>query len=336
LITHWEKTERLLNETSWFKTMATFVVKNVSKDKFKIKTEFENFPVTFVNALRRIVTSEIPTVVIRNVEVVANTTQLPHEMVVHRMGLLPVNVEHTETEIIRNTKIVLRQMPDSEPHELTTDDFAIESGRENILMRDRDLNTPLLFVRVRKGEEIHVKGELAVESGSQVCNVSYQFHVDPERAEIDKKKFLETGGDPRVFDSFYIQKSIAVDERGRPRWIDLGIESVGVLKAKHILKLAVEKLRSDVDKWMKDAVIIRESEKNVYSVTEDFGGHTLGTLIQEVIYHSRAVSVVNYDVKHPLKPAMEIRFLTSIKPEDILKQAQNTIHDYCELVENAL
>jgi DNA-directed RNA polymerase subunit L len=316
--------------------MASFVVKSVSKNKFLLKTEFENFPVTFVNSLRRIVTSEIPVVVIRNVEVLANTTQLPHEMIIHRMSLLPVNVEHTETNIIRDAKIVLRQMPDSDAHELTTDDFAVESGRANILMKDRDLDTPILFVRVRKGEEIHVKGELAVELGSQVCNVSYKFHIDEERAKIDKQKFVEGGGDPRVFDNFHVQRSIAVDELGRPRWIDLGIESVGVLKSKDILKLAVDKLRKDIDKWHKDAVIVRGPEANVFSVTQDFGGHTLGTLLQEVIYHGKAVSFVNYDVEHPLKPAMTLRFLSQMKPEDILKQAVNTIHEYCEIVENAL
>lgn len=316
--------------------MASFVIKNVSKNKFTIKTEFENFPVSFVNAVRRLVTSEIPTVVIRNVEVLANTTQLPHEMIIHRMELLPVNVEPTETETIRSAKIELRQMPDSETHLITTDDFVIESGREKILMRDKDLDTPLLFAVVRKGEELHVKGDLAVEYGSQVCNVSFAYHVDEERAKVDKKKYLDEGGDERAFDNFYIQKSYAVDDIGRPRWIDLGIESVGVLKAKHILKLAIEKLKSDIDKWMKDAVIVRNSEKNVYSVTQDFGGHTLGTLIQEVIYHSKAASVANYDIEHPLKPTLTVKFLTQINPEDILKQTKKTIHEYCEIVENAL
>jgi DNA-directed RNA polymerase alpha subunit/DNA-directed RNA polymerase subunit L len=336
LFTSWEKTERIADERSLLKIMASFVVKNVSKNKFNIKTEFENFPVTFVNALRRIVVSEIPTVVIRNIEVLANTTQLPHEMVIHRMSLLPVNVEHTETNIIRDTKVVLRQMPDSESHDLTTDDFAVESGRDNIIMKDRDLGTPILFIRVRKGEEIHVKGDLAVELGSQVCNVSWKFHIDEERAKIDKERYVEGGGDARVFDNFYVQKSIAVDEKGRPRWIDLGIESVGVLKSKDILKLAVQKLRKDIDTWHKDAVIVRGPEAHVFSVTQDFGGHTIGALLQEVIYHSRAVSVVNYDVEHPLRPSMTLKFLTQMKPEDILKQAVNTIHDYCEIVENAL
>jgi DNA-directed RNA polymerase alpha subunit/DNA-directed RNA polymerase subunit L len=316
--------------------MATFVVKNVSKNKFNIKTEFENFPVTFVNALRRIVTSEIPTVVIRNIEVISNTTQLPHEMVIHRMSLLPVNVEHTETNIIRDAKIVLRQMADSDAHDITTDDFAVESGRDNILMKDRDLDTPVLFARVRKGEELHVKGELGVELGSQVCNVSYKFHVDEERAKIDKERYVEKGGDPRVFDNFEVQRSIAVDEKGRPRWIDMGIESVGVLKSKDILKLAVEKLRKDIDTWNKNVVIVRGAEAHTFSVTQDFGGHTIGSLLQEVIYHAKAAAVVNYDVMHPLKPAMKLEFLTQMKPEDIIKDAVSTVHEYCEIVENAL
>ena len=317
--------------------MASFIVKKTSKSKFTMNSEFQNFPLTFVNGLRRICLSEIPTVVVTNIEVLKNTTQMPHEMLIHRMSLLPINVMHTETNIIRDAKIELRQLPDPDNnHELTTDDFVIHSGREHLLMKDRDLGTPLLFIRVRKGEEIHIKGDLAVELGSQVCTVSTKFHIDPERAEVDKKSFIEGGGDERVFDNFQIQRSYSVDERGRPNWIDMYIESVGVLESKHILKLAVEKLRSEVDSWVKNAKIARESEPNVYSVSLDQGGHTVGALLQEVIYHTAESAVVSYDIPHPLKNTMVIRFLTENKPEDVIKNAHKTIHDYCEIVENGL
>jgi DNA-directed RNA polymerase subunit L len=312
--------------------MATFVAKG---SKFLMKSEFQNFPVTFVNGLRRITLSEIPTVVVKDIEVIANTTQMPHEMVRHRMEMLPISVEHTETETIRNAKIELRMKASDKEKLLTTDDFVVESSRENVLMKDRDLNTPLLFIKVRAGEEIHVRGGLAVELGSQVCTTSTSYHIDPERAKVDKEAFIATGGDPKVFDNFYIQKSFSVDDLGRPNWIDMTIESVGVLSSKEILRLAVDRLMNEVDKWMESATILRESEKNVFSISQA-GSHSIGALLQEVIYHSKDTEFVSYDIPHPLKKEMVLRFLTSNKPEDVLANAKRAIHEYCEVVRKSL
>jgi hypothetical protein len=162
--------------------MATFEV--ISKNAVNIKTEFRNFPLTFVNGMRRTLLSNLPTVVIRDIQILDNTTQMPHEMLRHRLELLPVNVLHTDSSIIRDSVIELRLLPQPEDAVITTDDFVVESGREGVLMRDRDLDTPLLFLRVRKGESVHIKAKLSVEKGSQVCTASMSFHVDPERAKI--------------------------------------------------------------------------------------------------------------------------------------------------------
>jgi len=316
--------------------MATFSV--VKKNDIHMKSEFRNFPLTFVNGMRRVMLSELPTVVVRDVQILDNTTQMPHEMLKHRMEMLPVDVRHTDSTIIRDATIQIRLLPQAEDTLVTTDDFAVESGRDNIIMRDRDLKTPLLFLRVRKGESVHVKAKLSVEKGSQVCTASMAYHVDPERAEKDKKKYVDDGGDPRVFDNFYIQKSYSVDEIGRPNWIDVSVESVGVLTSKEVVKLAVAELKQQVDSWMSNALekITNEPEKNTYHVKLDQGGHTVGALLQEVIYHSKDASFVSYDIPHPMKSAMIVRWCSDKKPELLLKETQKTIHEYCEIVEKGL
>jgi hypothetical protein len=316
--------------------MATFSVPK--KNAIHLTSEFRNFPLTFVNGMRRVMLSQIPTVVVRDVQILENTTQMPHEMLKHRMELLPIDLLHTDSTIIRDAEIRLRLHPQPEDSVITTDDFVIESGRENLIMRDRDLKTPLLFLRVRKGEQVFVRAKLAVEKASQVCTASMSYHVDPERAEKDKKKYVEGGGDPRVFDNFYIQKSYSVDEIGRPNWIDVSVESVGVLQPKDIMKLAVAEMKQQVDSWMTNALekITRESEKDVCNVKLDQGGHTVGALLQEVMYHSKDVNFVSYDIPHPMKPTMVLRWCSDKKPEDLLKQTQKTIHEYCEIVEKGL
>lgn len=321
------------------------VVENVktSNKGYELHAEFRNFPVTFVNALRRITLNGIPTVVIRDVQILENTTQLPHEMLKHRVEMLPVNVSPEDLSTVKEAKIEMRILPDKDGKEIrtiTTDDFVIESSRGRILMRDRDFDTPILFVRVRPGESLHIKARLAVESQSvsQVCVAATSWHVDPELAKQDKKAWVEAGNDPVAFDNFYIQKSFSRDEKGRPNWIDMNIESVGVLEAKDILRYAVGILRKRLEVYMKEALenIAREKEDGAYSISLEQGGHTLGALLQEVIYSDLNVDFVGYDIPHPLRNTMVLRFLTKKSPEAVLRNANDAIEEYCSLVEKVL
>jgi len=320
--------------------MATIDNFKISNRGFELSCEIRNVPVSFTNALRRTLLSKIPTVVIRDVEILDNTTQMPHEMLKHRFEMLPVNVSPEDTATIRDAKIELRVLGEAKDRMLTTDDFVVESGREKILMRDRDMDTPLVFLRVRKGESVHIKGRLAVETAnvSQVCTATTSWKVDPELAKIDKKKYVDDGGDARAFDNFYIQRSFSRDERGRPNWFDLSIESVGVMKARDIMKYAISILRKQLDDYMKDAVenIRREQEEGSYTITLDQGGHTLGALLQEVIYSDQNVGFVSYDIPHPLRNTMVLRFHSKKSPEGILRTAKETIEEYYSLVEKVL
>jgi DNA-directed RNA polymerase subunit L len=338
-----EKNGIKVNEMSEEKTMAEVQNVKTANKGYELACELRNFPVTFVNAIRRICLSSIPTVVIRDVQILENTSQMPHEMLKHRVEMLPVNMKPDDASAIRDTKLELRILSEKRDKilEVTTDDFVVESNRGNVLMKDRDYNTPILFLRLRSNEGIHITGRLALESQgvSQVCVSTTQWHIDPERAKEDRKKFVEAGGDPSLFDNFEIQKSFSRDEQtGRPNWFDLKIESVGVLTGKEIVKYAVEVLRSKIQAYMKEATesITREKEEGTYSISLEQGGHTVGALVQEVIYGDLNVDFVSYDIPHPLRNTMVLRFHTKRAPESILKAANETIEEYCRLVEKAV
>lgn len=324
-------------------TMAQIENVKTANKGYEMSCELRNFPVTFVNGIRRICLSSIPTVVIRDVQILENTSQMPHEMLKHRVEMLPVNIKPDDASAIRDAKIEVRILRDNREGvlEVTTDDFVVESNRGNILMKDRDFNTPILFLRLRPNEGIHITGRLALEgqSVSQVCVSTTQWHIDPELAKEDRKKFIEAGGDPSLFDNFEIQKSFSRNlETGRPNWFDFRLESVGVLTGKEIMKYAVEVLRNRLQSYMKEAIesITREKEEGTYSITLEQGGHTIGALIQEVIYGDMNVDFVSYDISHPLRNTMILRFHTKRTPESILKAANETIEEYCRVVEKAV
>jgi len=323
------------------KKMAEVLNSSETNCKNVYHTELKKFPVTFANALRRILLTDIPTVVIRDVQILENTTQLPHEMLKHRVEMLPVDVRPTDASTIRDAKIELRVLPQAEgTRTIRTNDFTMESSRPTILMTDRDTNAPLLFLRVRPSESVHVKGKLAVETktASQVCTATTSWHVDPVRAKEDKRIFVdENAGSPAVFDNFYIQRSYSRDDRGRPDWIDLDVESVGVIPSKELVKMAVQILRKMVGDYIKEATSNIEKQKdNEYRIQIDQGGHTVCALLQEVIYSGTDVGFVSYDIPHPLRTDTVLRFHTSKTPESVLTTAQTIVEEYCGIVEKSL
>ena len=115
-----------------------------SLNGYRLDAELKNVPVSFVNGLRRILLSEIPTVVVSNIQILENTSSMTQEMVRHRMEMLPVNVRAEDVAVIRDTKLELRVVADKEPREVTTDDFVATGPRTDVLLKDRDLGTPLL------------------------------------------------------------------------------------------------------------------------------------------------------------------------------------------------
>lgn len=315
---------------------------------YEFHAEFRHFPVTFMNALRRILLKGVPIVVIRDVEILENTNQqLPHEMLRHRVEMLPVNVHPDDKNTIRDTNIELYVKTGNEPRTITTDDFSVQSNRAGLLMKDRDFNTPILFTRMKPNETIHIKAKLGIniDTGvSHVCTATTMWHVDEELAKEARKIWIdEKKGSPAVFDNFYSQKYYSKNSKDRPDWIDLNIESVGVLTGKELVRMAVKVLRQRLESYMKEAIPNIERLKNdEFHIAIAQGGHTICALIQEVMYNveveegKHAVNFVSYDIPHPLREDTIIRFQTEENPEDLVNKVYSIIKEYCDVIEKGL
>jgi DNA-directed RNA polymerase subunit L len=307
--------------------------------------QLKDVPVQLVNAIRRIHLSETPTVEVQDVVILQNTTAMPHEMLRHRIEMLPINVRPTEDETILKAKIELRVGPVTEETKIvTTDDFKVDSARPDILMKDRDLGTPLFVMRMKRGEVLHIQARLGINPlSSQVCTTTYAFHVDPVRAEEDKAKYIaehpEIPDAEQVFNNAYIQRSYSRDpETGRPNWFDVSVETLGVIPARELTLSAVKSLKDRVKQWadtVKDTVV-RHKEEGVYTFVSA-EGHTLGALLQYILYSApEMVRVVDYDVPHPLRQEMRLRVLTDKRPEEIIAFCLQKVTDYCTRIEAEL
>ena len=318
----------------------------LSKNGYRLDTEFKNVPVAFVNGLRRILLSEIPTVVIRDVQILDNSTKMIHEMLKHRVEMLPINVRPEEAAVIRDTKIELRYLPPATPDltrkaavEITSDDFAIDGPRPGIILKDRDLDEPLYFMRLQPTESIHVKASLAVETKgtSQVCVATFKNHIDQEIAKLDKDTFVAPAGDDdneramlaKIFDNYEIQRSYARDDEGRPYWFDFALESIGVTPAKDLLKQAATIFKKKIETWCENP--IQREDGDWYSIETEEEGHTIGALAQILIYNQK-VNYVSYRIVHPLLPKMIVRFSSKIAPEKVIEKFKTEAVALCESI----
>lgn len=64
-----------------------------SEDGLTVTVLIENFPKEYVNSLRRIILSEVPTLAIEDVWIVKNSSPLYDEIIAHRLGLIPLTTD---------------------------------------------------------------------------------------------------------------------------------------------------------------------------------------------------------------------------------------------------
>lgn len=297
---------------------------------FRLETEFKNVPVAFVNAIRRICLSEIPTVVVTDVEILENTSQMTHEMLRQRIETLPINVSPTDVETIKNGTLEIRIGKVDKVTDLTTNDFG---GGRDLILKDRDLGEPLVFMRLQKGEAVHIKAKLGLrlQGESQVCVSTYKNHIDPKQAEFDLNTFLSEGrGNEKEFKNHHIQRSYAVDEAGRPYWFDFMVESIGVLPATDILKKAAQVLKQRITDWLELPILRKDG--NYYEIISEKDSHTVGSLVQALLYKNSDISYVSYHMEHPLLSKMIVKFQTKSPPEEVLDKLKKESLELCESI----
>ena len=73
--------------------MASASVEVIEKSNEKIVVRFSNVPRQYVNSLRRLAISEVPTLAIDDVVILENSSVMHDEAVAHRLGLIPLRTD---------------------------------------------------------------------------------------------------------------------------------------------------------------------------------------------------------------------------------------------------
>ncbi|MCK4320478.1 DNA-directed RNA polymerase subunit alpha, partial [Candidatus Bathyarchaeota archaeon] len=65
----------------------------IEKTDFTMRLTIQGVETSFANTLRRIMLSEVPTMAIADAVIIENSSVLPDEILVHRLGFIPLKTD---------------------------------------------------------------------------------------------------------------------------------------------------------------------------------------------------------------------------------------------------
>lgn len=207
---------------------------NFSRDEINKALTFHinNVDLGIVNALRRIITSELPNVAIEfdpydpeksDIRFIENTSSLHNEFLGHRISLLPIKLDEEEIENFQKQKYNFEIHIHNTTRDkvtVTTDDIRItdeydeEKDRafhEKVFPRSPITGDPIIIVVLNEnnyntdfGEKLHVKFSASIGCAkkhsrySAVSTCAYYNVIDEEKANIAREAFVRERENEKV------------------------------------------------------------------------------------------------------------------------------------------
>lgn len=318
------------------------VVKTLN-DK-KISFDFNNIDVAYVNALRRIILADIPTIGISfnpsrpddsDVVFKKNTSALHNEYIGHRISLLPLYLSRDQIQSFdpNNFKCVIyKSNKTTKMVDVTTDDIKlVKQGMyvtNDIFPVDPITKDPILISKLRpniqdveNGEEIDVEFTArrgTARSHARWCPVSICTYLNLLDDDLitQTSKTIDSKN-KHVFDTLEKYRLFKKNEFGEANCFRFTVESECKLNAQEIIDMAFEvvdqKLASfdDSKKYVVDKIDGGGNEQ-LYRITINDEDHTLGNILQSYIYNkhvreSKDIIYVGYYQPHPLENQIVVK-----------------------------
>ncbi len=312
----------------------------------RLVAHIDGMPLALANALRRVLLAEVPSVAPSfttpdapsDVIVHRNTSAMHNEMLAHRVSLLPIHLPTMEA--------VLAHEPDDLVFRLQVKN----TGRDNVLVTSKDIQVQSASAYARDalfppdattgdhaiitllkpnlhqpdaGEEVDVEFRARrgiAQTHSRYCPVSTcALTLRVDEAEAAAKAAAGGGQDANRFETIVRPRCFSKGPDGEPDKFALAVESECALPAGrlvlHALDVLLEKLRTlTSSQRLQD---VRERGDGMYEAVIADEDHTLGNLLQALIFarmDELACTYVGYHVPHPLKRTL---LLTVALREDV-------------------
>lgn len=338
--------------------MSRTFFKNASfhKNKATKRYEFdiEDMDLSIVNAIRRVVLSEIPNLGFLgegdvSIQILKNSGPLHNEFMIHRIGLIPLHFTEEEVESFAEGDYEFScDVRNNDPSLMNVTTRHITGTRQGTPLTDVELRrifpaNPIteqhvLITRLRQGEELAfhakvVKSKAKAHASfapSSLC--TFFYHLDETKVK-EAKNILDK------------ERAYIKNQYGDPTRIRFMIEPEGGLSARYMVAKALEILLDKIDTVHRELDVL-DSEKVKVSPTLDipnsFDLHifqeddTLGNLFQSLLYNlyirennkvldnKYKVGYVGYFAPHPLEPKIVLRM--SLLHDDITPDVKDFVH----------
>lgn len=339
----------------------------VFKNKNSDVLEFDlyNIDVSFVNAIRRIILSELDSYAFETsdytdskVKIIENTSSLHNEFILHRIGLIPIhNInDPSDYKFILNVQNNTNNIID-----VTTKDIEVINLKTNIKEDSLKFFPPnpitgdnILIIRLKPnpgedGEKLHIEGFVSKGTGSDntryslVSNVRFINKIDDEKYKDALDKHLsninsdDIEKETNTFNINERERYFHTDEFGNPNKFEFTIESIGIHSTYIILKKALEKLIYKINTFLinfkkainkQDSIISIKESPTVMKATDIIipnETHTLGFILQSYINKNENISYISYNNPHPLKNEIFIRISTEENIQPIIEKTCSEI-----------
>lgn len=328
---------------------------NLKKTNDTLTMNINNVDVSFPNALRRIILSEVETVAFNtdeylnsDLKILHNTTPLHNEFILHRLGLIPINITNTDEFNSSKYKFIINKENTSNSIiNVTTQDFEVYDTETNTQLETEDFfprdpltNEHILLLKLKPsislgkpGEKIHIEGKASKSTGnknarfSPACCVLHTYVFDEEKFKSAIKEKNITN-----IEQFRIEEGeryFKTNENDEPSEFNFTIESVGIYQPEIILKNSLNVLakklldfKNNVSNIIEENSVIEtikiypslEKMKAItIEVTDET--HTLGNLVQSYLSLHPDVEFCAYKNPHPL--INKIQFKIKVKDNEM-------------------
>lgn len=326
--------------------LITFHLNNISKE----------IKISYANAIRRIIISDLYTYTIDNnsIEFYTNNSMLNNDFLRKRLELIPII---SDLNNINYDDIIISCKKDNEQDDIINiyiNDFVCKDKNDNIIENKiifKQLN--ILFSKLNKNQSIAFECKLkksnAYYSGSSFSPVSvcyYTFKIDNKKVkeitnEMDEKQ-------KKVFLCQDVERIYEKNDLGEPHTYEFYIESIGFYNINDIFKLGINSLKEKLnslmseflnDKSKKITILDNDDENNEFTrFLIDHENDTIGNLLSSYVSFHKDIFYCGYLIEHPLKN--NIIFKIKLKKDNninnIINVINSVINDLIKLSDNIL
>lgn len=303
----------------------------------RFEFDISNVDLAIVNSIRRVILSDIPMLgfmgeVDVSVEILKNTGPLHNEIMIHRIGTLPLHFIEEEIEgFVENEYVFSCTAKNTDAKTLNVTTKEMKGKHNDVVMSDREITRifppnditkeHILITRLRQGEELTFVAKVVKKTAkdhaafSPVSLCAFFYKEDTAKTK-EMKDILDK------------ERTYLKNEYGDPIEIHFMLETETGLAPRYIIAKAIEILiakndtiHSEVDRVdsTKVSVVKNPNMDDTFDMTINDEDDTLGNLFQSLIYthgiregqkllnNKYTLSYVGYYAPHPLDKKIVIR-----------------------------